>query len=203
MNGREWFFTASEGFLAVLSAVTADSLDQPGLGEWDVRALVGHACRAYSTIETYVTSDPTGTVDLHGPVDYFRTAQASGLAAPTQVAERGRDAGRALGAYPVTAASELAERVVAFVRSTSGDVAAATPLGRMRLDDYLPTRAFELTVHGLDLARATDQAFPQPLLDALPPALGLCTAIANPDDQALILLALTGRQPLPANFCLV
>jgi len=30
----------------------------------------------------------------------------------------------------------------------------ATPVGGMTLRVYLPTRAFELTVHGLDLVRA-------------------------------------------------
>jgi hypothetical protein len=77
---------------------------------------------------------------------------------------------------------------------------AATPLGAIRLIEYLPTRAFELTVHGIDLARATHQQIPEELLEATVPGLALSATIAPSDRRLEALLALTGRQALPQGF---
>ena len=91
MDGRERFTTATAGFCRVLDGIGEHQLNDPELGEWDVRSLIGHTCRAFITIET----------DLVAAAD---------------------------------------------------NAVAATPLGGIRPIDYLPTRAFELTVHGIDLA---------------------------------------------------
>ena len=47
----------------------------------------------------------------------------------------------------------------------------------IRLHTYLPTRTFELAVHGLDIARAVDISFPLPA-DVLEEATGLAARIA-------------------------
>jgi hypothetical protein len=70
----------------------------------------------------------------------------------------------------------------------------------MRLIDYLPTRIFELTVHTLDLAAAvslevTVSDTAAQLVFALIGDLALQTGKAAP-----LLLATTGRAPLPAGF---
>ncbi len=70
------------------------------------------------------------------------------------VAERGREAGRALGPDPVAAVREMAERVEALVRTKDGSELLTSLGGGMRLVDYLPTRTFELVVHTADLCRA-------------------------------------------------
>ena len=87
-----------------------------------------------------------------------------------------------------------------LVGRTPDDAVASTPLGGIRLIDYLPTRAFELTVHGIDLARATRQQIPDELLEATRPGLMLCATIAGADQRLEALLALTGRQSLPTGF---
>ena len=78
-----------------------------------------------------------------------------------------------------------------------------TAAGGMRVSDYLPTRTFELTVHCLDIARATG-------LDFVPPAEALADTLALASASALrqghgvdVVLALTGRQPLPAGASVV
>ena len=73
----------------------------------------------------------------------------------------------------------------------------------IRLHTYLPTRIFELAVHGMDIARALDMPFPLPeavLAEALDVATR--TAIATGQGEA-VLLALTGRSALPASFSVV
>ncbi|MDO5500783.1 MAG: maleylpyruvate isomerase N-terminal domain-containing protein, partial [Propionibacteriaceae bacterium] len=154
MDTREWFAAAAGGLGTVVENLAPTHLGAPGLGEWDVRALLGHACRAFLTIENYLAAarDTPPELVLEGPADYFRAALA-GMGDPAQVAQRGRDAGAALGEDPIGAARQIAERVSATVARSPDQAPVATPVGGMTLAGHLPTRAFELTVHGIDLAR--------------------------------------------------
>jgi uncharacterized protein (TIGR03083 family) len=199
LEPRDWFAVAADGFREVLAGIEPDQLGDPGLGDWDVRALLGHTSRAFLTVETYLSAEPKDEPVLAGPADYFRAA-AAGLADPAQVDQRGRDAGQALGADALAAAAEIADRVTTLVDASSDDAPVSTPVGRMRLVDYLPARAFELTVHGIDLARATGQAVPRPLTEAAPEAIRLAAQIAEADQRLEILLALTGRGRLPEGY---
>src|SRR3954468_11797719 len=90
-------FADAAGTFARLAAAVGDRWDRPGLGEWDVRALVGHTSRALLTVESYL-GRPATEVEVASAVDYFRAARS--IAAGPEVAERGREAGRALGADP-------------------------------------------------------------------------------------------------------
>ncbi|MDT5328576.1 MAG: hypothetical protein QOF25_5728, partial [Mycobacterium sp.] len=149
-DSRRAFADAAEWFVAT-SALVVDRWDQPGLGEWDVRALVGHASRSLLTVETYL-GRPAETVEIDSAVGYFRAISAA--AAGPAVAQRGRDAGIALGADPTAAVAEIAARVVPLVDARDGTELLTTIAGGMRLADYLPTRTFELAVHTADLASA-------------------------------------------------
>ena len=88
------------------------------------------------------------------------------------------------------------------------DLAGADPVvetiaGGMRVSDYLPTRTFELTVHCLDIARATGLDFAPPH-DALVEALDVAAESALELGMGIdVLLTLTGRQPLPPNCSVV
>ena len=75
--------------------------------------------------------------------------------------------------------------------------------GGMRVSDYLPTRAFELTVHSLDISRATGIGFDPPT-EALADTLALASASALRQGHGVeVVLALTGRQPLPEGASVV
>jgi hypothetical protein len=79
----------------------------------------------------------------------------------------------------------------------------ATPIGGMRVRDWLPTRTFELAVHGLDLAAASGLDFPlSPAVLAEAAAMATATAAAT-GDGAVVLRALTGRTGLPPGFSVV
>jgi len=199
----DWFVEASRGFRALLPGLTEDVLHRPALGQWDVRALLGHTCRAFLTVENYLTQERGSPVTLATPTDYFRAAPAGGLADSAEVAQRGRAAGQALGDRPAAAAEELADRVTRLVTSSPPDAVVTTPFGSMTLASYLPTRAFELTVHGIDLARATGQDVPESLQRCAGPAIALALTLSSGAELVEILLALTGRQPLPDTFSLL
>lgn len=205
---REWFAQAADGYLAALAGVHRAPLDTTALGSWTLRDLLGHASRAFSTIETYLAAEPpAGAPHLETTGDYLRamidTSDGGDRTSASAVAERGREAGRTLGDDPVAATRAIAQRVRALVDATDDGAIVATPWGTMRLGDYLGTRAFELTVHGMDVARATGLRVPDDLDACAGEAIGLALETASTDERAAALLALAGRQPLPPRFSMV
>ena len=195
---REAYEQAAALFVETVTQVGPAQWNAIALGDWTVRDLVGHTNRALLTVETYLDS-PSETVDVTRPVDYFLRAMAS-LGDSTAVAARGREAGQALGDAPLVSVQETATRVLARVDQTSDEACLTTPVGGMRLIDYLPSRVFELTIHTLDLAAAisTDIALPE---FASAVTLGMIAELAQqPEKAAPLLLAATGRKPLPTGF---
>lgn len=183
------FEDAARWFVRTTSSVEG-GWDRPGLGEWDLRALVGHTSRALLTVETYL-GRPAPAVEVDSCVEYFRAT--SQMAAGPEVAERGRQAGAALGADPAAAVARIAKRVLPLVRAQDGAAVVTTVAGGMRLSDYLPTRTFELAVHTCDVALATGRS-PDVPPAAATQALGIVTELSVSGGVAgRLLLAATGR----------
>jgi uncharacterized protein (TIGR03083 family) len=190
-------FGDAAGWFARMAALVGDRWDRPGLGEWDVRALVGHTSRALVTVETYLAR-PAPAVDVESAPDYFRTTRAA--ATDPAVAVRGRDAGTALGSDPAATVAEIAARVLALVATCDGTALVTTIAGGMRLSDYLPTRTFELAVHTADLATVLGVPLDVPATAAAQ-ALSIVADLAVADGLVGPLLrAATGRPGLPAGF---
>src|SRR5205809_1147389 len=104
-------FADAAGWFVHTAALVGDRWDRPGLGEWDVRALVGHTSRALLTVETYLAR-PAAAVNVATAPDYYRATRAT--AADPAVVARGRDAGTALGSDPAAAVAQIAARVLAL-----------------------------------------------------------------------------------------
>jgi hypothetical protein len=190
-------FADAAGWFVRTATLAGDRWDQPALGEWDVRALVGHTSRALVTVETYLAR-PAPAVEIASAADYFRATRAA--AADPAVAARGRAAGTALGSDPAAAVAQLAARVLALVETRDGTTLVTTIAGGMRLADYLPTRTFELAVHTADLATVLGMPPDVPATAAaqaltIVADLALAGGLAGP-----LLLAATGRPGLPAGF---
>ena len=190
-------FADAAGWFVRTAALVGDRWDRPGLGEWDVRALVGHTSRALLTVETYLAR-PAADVDIASACGYFRATRA--VAAGPAVAARGREAGTALGSDPAAAVAKIAARVLALVEIQDGAEVVATIAGGMRLGDYLPTRTFELAVHTADLATTLGVPLDVPATAAaqalhIVADLAVTSGLAGP-----LLLAATGRPGLFAGF---
>jgi hypothetical protein len=201
MDVRESYLRAAESFATLVDHLPADGYDGPGLGVWDLRALVGHASRSLVTVLTYLDR-PAASATVGSAVDYY----AQGVLAtvdPAAVVERGRAAGAALGDDPAAAVRALLSTVRARLPDYRDDYVLETIAGPMRLGDYLPTRTFELVVHGLDVAGATGVAASYDEA-VLADATVLAARIAVRTGRgAEVLLALTGRASLPAGFSVV
>ena len=195
---RETYLKAGEFFASVVDQVDIDGWDGPALGEWCARDLTGHTYRAFTTILSY-SAKPGDKVDLERPVDYFLEAFKT-LADPGQVAERGRAAGLEIIDDPKMMVRGFAMYVKNKLGELSDDHIMATPVGGIRLIDYLPTRTFELIIHTMDLAIAlgVDDEPPENGLEATMQILGQL-ALYRGHAPGLILAA-TGRHVLPDGF---
>ena len=199
MDAVATFESAAGFFVELVETIPSTAWNGPGLGEWDLRSLVGHAGRSLSTVTSYLAR-PAAAIDVPSPAAYYQWAVQQIGADPAGVAERGRQAGIALGEDPAAAVRLLREDAVTTIRDLDTDPIIETIAGGMRVSAYLPTRTFELTVHTLDIAAALERDVTAPA-EALADALHLATevALAKGDGQS-VLLALTGRRPLPEDY---
>jgi len=199
---RTDYAQAGRALIGAAAAVPPQAWDAPGLGEWTVRDLVGHAGRSFVTVSDYLASGAGRAVELDHAFDYGR-ALALVAADPTAVTERGRSAGRALGDDPVSALQTLFEQATADIAAHGDDAPCATLAGVMRLADFLPSRIFELVVHTDDLRRALDLPGEAPV-GARVVALAFAAGLAGEGERyAAALRGLTGRAPLPAGYSVV
>ncbi len=198
-QAREWFRIAHRGFMVALKQVSGDQLEDPALGDWDVRSLLGHLSRQYQTIESGLGAISTGEV-LPSAAAYYAVIAAQ-HGDPEAATDRGRIAGQLLGEDPIERVELLARRVMAMLKQTPDTAIVVTPFGSMRLPDYLQTRAFELSVHTLDLCRALDLPLDEDQTNACSYACHFAVQLAaQRGASAQLLLALTGRGSLPDAF---
>ncbi len=199
---RTSFLAAATAFVDQVSRIPADTLDGPGLGDWDLRALVGHTSRSLVTVETYLDRPATEAVVVSAAQYYLAIADALG-AGGTEIVERGRQAGLALGDDPAAFLHDLTARVAGKLAAYDAGYLLTTIAGGMRLDEYLRTRTFELVVHGYDISAAcgTEASIdPRALVDAATLAAEVAVARGQGED---LLLSLSGRRPLPEGFSIV
>jgi hypothetical protein len=113
-------------------------------------------------------------------------------------------AGKALGDNPAEFVDALAARLPALVE-TAGNPLITTAAGGMQLENYLPTRSFELVVHSLDIAAAVPDIegpeFSDQLLSQV--ARVAATAAVLLGRGVEMMLALTGRGTLSPGFSVV
>ncbi len=197
------FASAAKSFAALVHQIPVGRWDGPGLGEWDLRSLVGHTTRSLITVSTYLQTTAEHE-DIATPHEYYALVNPSALGIdPAAVLERGRQAGSDLGDDPAAAVDGLVERAFGDLEGIDDRLIAVIGGAGIRLSTYLPTRTFELAVHSLDIARAVDIPISLPA-DVIDEALTLAALIAGSGAQGqTVLLALTGRGALPPGFSVV
>lgn len=207
MDFVETWVLAARAFADLVEHVPADRWDGPGLGEWTLRDLVGHTCSAGLRTVVTLLARSVDTEDIPSPQAYYALATkvdpavyATAVAASTEDAHR---TGIELGADPATAVRLLVADGVATVLAAVPDMLIGSAGGGMRLSAWLPTRTFELAVHGLDVASAIGRSADLPaqvIGDTAALAARIATEIGRGPD---VVLALTGRGDLPEGFSVV
>jgi hypothetical protein len=222
MDYRRTFRTAAVSFVDLVSRLPADRWDGPGLGDWTLRELVGHAAssalRQVPAVLTVPAGGPTvrsavpvperpAVPAVGSPEGYFALARTVPVdlhtAAQAASARDARETARLLGDDPATTVGELAARATQALAAAIDEDVVVTPAGAMRVRDWIPTRTFELVVHGLDAAAAAGVPVDFPA-DAVTEATALAARIAAAvGDGPTVLRAVTGRAPLPEAFSVV
>lgn len=182
------FRDASRIFADTAASVPGDAWDAAGLGQWSIRELAAHANRAHTTIVEYVESPRPPE-----PKD-------SGYFAEAAIAARAKADAASLGSDPASAVKSASEAAVRLVERSAPEATVGSPAGTLSLAQYLPSRTAELAIHALDLARAIGSDIQLPsgvLAETMLFVAG--RAAAHPSGQD-VLLALTGRGPLPAGY---
>ena len=195
------YSTAARAVGEAVARIPPGSWDGPGLGEWTLRDLVGHTSRSLVTVIDYLARPVAEEVVPSAPA-YF-TAISRGTFDTAAVTERGRQAGRDLGEDVASSFRRLVDEAVRVAERADPDLVVHTAAGGMRVAAYLPTRTFELCVHGLDIAAATGVPvdLPAPAVEEAC-ALAALTAAQRGLGPA-VLLAMTGRRVLPPGFSVV
>jgi hypothetical protein len=204
MGFRRTFLSAANAYADTVGKVASVPWDGPGLGEWTVAELIGHATGSGLGCVPTVLRMPAEQRSIATPEDYFALAKsvppemlAAARAASTEL---GRRDATALGGDPGAAVRAVATAAEAALAEVADDDIVESAAGGMRVVDWLPTRTFELVVHGLDISAATGIAFEPSdaaLADVTALAARLVVAVG---DGAVVLRALTGRGALPAGF---
>jgi uncharacterized protein (TIGR03083 family) len=196
---RRAYIAAGDGFVSLVGDVPADAWDRPALGDWTVRDLVGHTTRSFVTVTDYLATGAGREVEHDHAFDYaavFRLAHAD----PAAITERGRAAGRELGATPLEEVVARRDAALAAAAAHPDAAPVASPAGVMRLTDYLPSRVFELVVHTDDLARALGIEHVADVGARTVATLFAAGLAAEGRDGPVVLRALTGRAALPHGF---
>ncbi len=194
---KEAYKQAARFFVETVARVRPGQWDDVGLGEWNVRDLVGHTSRSLTRIEEFC-AQPAEQATVLSAAEHYRLPADN-----DEIAARGREAGAELGDDPAAAVRTAADRVLPLLDGFSEDMFISYPNGSIRLGDYLETRVVELTVHTLDLANAigADAEAPD---EALSVTLHLLADLAVASGQgAALALAATGRGLLPDRFSLM
>jgi uncharacterized protein (TIGR03083 family) len=207
MDFRWAFKSAATVLFDVVSRVPAEKWDEPGLGEWTLRELVGHTVSSALRQVPEVLGTPAASPAVTSPEAFWvfgRTAPRELLdVAHEASAEDARKTAQELGADPAGTVAALVRGATAVLSEVSDDALVTTPIGGMRVRDWLPTRTFELVVHGGDVARAAGIPVEfAPEVMSFAADMAARVAIATGDGETL-LKALTGRGTLPEGFSIV
>lgn len=184
---------STDAVAELISRVPEGRLGWQALGVWDLRALIGHTSRALTTVATYLQMPRATVTCADGVAYYVYVADTPGQ--DEAIAARGEESGRALGRDVAAAFATLAReaRHALERHAAQGDPVVPTLAGGMRLSEYLPTRTFELIVHGYDIARAAEISFaPHPRVVADTAALAARVGVALGHGPRLV-PALAGR----------
>ena len=185
-------------FFDVVGRIEPGQWGEPALGVWSVKELVGHTARSVFLVDEF-GAQRADAADVTSAAHHYHVSLAP-EGVDDAIAERGREAGEALGGDPLARLAEGRARAERRVAETDAETIIAYTNGGIALGHYLETRVLELTVHTLDLAAALGVEA-EPPREPLRCALHLLAELAvDSGHGGRFALAATGRGLLPDRF---
>jgi uncharacterized protein (TIGR03083 family) len=196
------FETAAHAFLDLVAEVKVSQWDEPALGVWNVRSLVGHTARAILTVDQYLSADSAPEVTAPDAETYYVDAFTQ-YTDNDAIAARGVEAGKKLTPESGGEFEDALTKALVLIGKLGPDyIVAIGPIG-IPLHEYLRTRVFELVIHSMDIAKATGLAHGIPA-DVVANVADLSARVAVRKGHGEdLLFALTGRRPLPGRFSIL
>ncbi|WP_436529661.1 maleylpyruvate isomerase N-terminal domain-containing protein [Actinoplanes sp. HUAS TT8] len=208
MDFRRTYRSAAIAYAGLVAAIPLERLDEPGLGEWTLRELLGHTVSSALRQVPDVLATRAPVIEVATPEGYFayaRSAPADLVAAAHEAStEDARATAEDLGERPADEVSTLIGRATEALSRVADDDVIISAAGGMRVRDWIPTRTFELVVHGLDAATAIGLPYDDLPIETLAESLAMASRTALGVGSGVPLLrALTGRDALPPGFSVV
>ncbi|GAB7037500.1 MULTISPECIES: maleylpyruvate isomerase N-terminal domain-containing protein [Catenuloplanes] len=207
MTIRNIYLAAAETFADLASRTPVDGLDGPGVGEWSLRELVGHTVSAALRPVAVAGESPQPGLVLDSAEAYCVVIQGAPrellAASAASVTQNARDYGKALGDRPGAVVREHLARAGAALDGVGDDELVVSPVGAMKLRDWLSTRVLELVVHTSDIALAAGVPVTHDAAAVTEAAVFAARATAALGAGVPLVRALTGREPLPSGFSVV
>ena len=197
------FESAARSFAGLVHRIPGDAWDGPGLGDWDLRSLVGHASRSLITVSTYLQT-PAEREDVATPQEYYARIRAvASNAGADAIVERGRQAGRDLGADPappstISLSACWASWPEAGTRSSRSSAGSASGCTHTCRPGRSSSRCTAWISHGQRVFRS-----PCPRMCWTRPQCWRPGSRVATGDGETVLLSLTGRAALPPSFSVV
>jgi uncharacterized protein (TIGR03083 family) len=202
MTSATDFETAARAFIDMVGEVRPEQWQGPALGSWNVRSLVGHTSRAILVVEQYLLAEPARAITVPTAEDYYSEVFAK-YTDNDAIALRGVEAGKALTADSGAEFEATLDRALRLITADGPDRLVAIGSMGIPLGEYLRTRVFELVVHGMDIARATDVAHGIPEEVVANTAELAARVAVRAGHGTELLFALTGRGTLPPRFSIL
>jgi hypothetical protein len=207
LDYRRTYRSAAVAYVDLVSRIPVDRWYAPALGDWTLRDLVGHTASSALRQVPGVLGTPADEIavaDTEGYWAFARTAPADLVAAAVAAStEDARATGLLLGPDPADTIREMTGRATQALAAVGDDDIVTTSAGGMRVREWLPTRTFELVVHGMDTASAAGVPLGlalETMADVTAMAARVAVAVG---DGEVLLRALTGRGELPPKFSVV
>ncbi|MFI5933568.1 maleylpyruvate isomerase family mycothiol-dependent enzyme [Actinoplanes sp. NPDC051494] len=192
MDFRWAYKSAVTVFTDLVYRVPADRWDGPGLGDWSLRELAGHTVSSALRQVPGVLATPGPAVIVEAPEGYW--------ASTPPAADDAKAAGEALGDDPGARVAEYARQATRALSAAGDNDVIAVPAGGMRVRTWIPTRTFELVVHGLDVAAAAGVPVEYATGVVAEMTQQAVAIAATGRDSTFVLRALTGRATLPPGY---
>jgi uncharacterized protein (TIGR03083 family) len=195
---KEAFTQAATFFVESVAKVGPSQWDDPALGVWSVRDLVGHTSRSLTRVAEFAVQ-PANNIDVTSAAQHYHLSLApDGI--DDAIAQGGREAAITLGDDPAATVRASLAAVLPVLNGVAENASISYTNGGIRLEHYLQTRVLELVVHTLDLLAAINDDT-QPPREALLSTLHLLADLAADSGFGghLALLA-TGRGIIPDRF---
>ena len=150
---KQAFLQAGTFFVDTVDKIGPGQWDEPALGSWNVRDLVGHTSVSFARLAEFC-QQRADRINITSAAHHYHV----GLAVPganDAIAEKGKESGQRLGDNAAQVIRAAFNETVMVLESVPDDTAIAYPNGGIKLEHYIETRVLELTVHTLDILAAT------------------------------------------------